>query len=220
MVVGNLDMAQSMVGTESPDRAREEGLSRDVVFTMLSNQRRRHVIHHLKRTGESASLRDLSRQVGAWENGVDPDELTYKQRKRVYTSLHQSHLPKLADAGVVDYNRDRGTVELGDAASELDVYMEVVPEGEIPWSSYYLGLAGLSLATVVVAALEVFPFSVLPDLGYAALVAVAVALSAAVQAYSDRRSRLARWTDPPGVTETPSPAVVVSGAADADPADD
>jgi len=75
-------------------------LSKDLVFTMLSNGRRRHVIHYLKQRGERVTIRELSRQVAAWENGIETDALDYKQRKRVYTSLHQTHLPKLDDLGV------------------------------------------------------------------------------------------------------------------------
>jgi DNA-binding transcriptional ArsR family regulator len=189
-------------------------LSDDLVFTMLSNQRRRYVIHHLKQRGEQVTVRDLSRQVAAWENGVGVEELDYKQRKRVYTSLHQTHLPKLDDAGVVEYDRDRGTVSLGSAAVELDVYMEVVSEDELPWSVYYLGLSLLSLLTVPLVWMDVFPLSLLPDAAFAALVAGAFGLSAAAQTYYSRDSRLGSPGPPPA--EAPRDGDLSDAVADDD----
>ena len=172
-------------------------LSKDLVFTMLSNARRRHVIHYLKQRGERVTIRELSRQVAAWENGIETDALDYKQRKRVYTSLHQTHLPKLDDAGIVDYDRDRGTVALDDAAEELEVYMEIVPENELPWSVYYLGLAVLSLVLVPLVWFDVFPFAGFPDVALAAVVAVAFAVSAGLQTYYSGDGRLGTTGPPP-----------------------
>jgi DNA-binding transcriptional ArsR family regulator len=204
-----------MAISRTPGQAEESDgdgtLPKDLVFTMLSNQRRRHVIHYLKQRGERVTIRELSRQVAAWENGVETDALDYKQRKRVYTSLHQTHLPKLDDAGIVDYDRDRGTVALDDAAHELEVYMEIVPEKELPWSVYYLGLAAFSLVLVPFFWLDVFPFAGVPDVALAALVAVAFAVSAALQTYYSGDGRLGTAGPPPTASATSpsrSPGVV------------
>ena len=190
-----------MAISRPPGQVEESGgdgtLSKDLVFTMLSNGRRRHVIHYLKQRGERVTLRELSRQGAAWEDGVETDDLDYKQRKRVYTSLHQTHLPKLNDAGIVDYDRDRGTVSLDDAARELEVYMEIVPEKELPWSVYYLGLAVLSLVLVPLVWLDVFPFAGFPDVALAALVALAFVASASLQTYYSGDVRLGSAGPPP-----------------------
>lgn len=193
------------------ERDGESGtLSKDLVFTMLSNGRRRHVIHCLKQRDERVTIRELSRQVAAWENGIEPEALDYKQRKRVYTSLHQTHLPKLDDAGIVDYDRDRGTVALDDAARELEVYMEVVPENELPWSVYYLGLAVLSMALVPLVWLDIVPFAGVPDIALAALVAAAFGVSAGLQAYYSNDGRLGTTGPPPAAASQSEPSVVES----------
>jgi DNA-binding transcriptional ArsR family regulator len=192
---------QLMSRTEPP----ESKLSKDTIFSMLSNQRRRHVLHYLKRNEGPATIRELAEQLAAWENAVEIQELTYKQRKRVYTSLHQTHLPKLDDCGIVEYNRDRGIITLTDRVSELDVYLEVVPKNDIPWSDYYLGLAGVALALVAAAWLDIAPFTALPDIGYAALVAVVLGISAAFHTANSRRNLL-------GGTERPADAGPPTGS--------
>jgi hypothetical protein len=94
-------------------------LSENVIFGVLKNRRRRETLQYLRRTGGAARLRDLAEYIAAKENDVEPDELTSAQRKRVYTTLYQCHLPKMDEAGIVEYDQDRGNVELLDPATEL-----------------------------------------------------------------------------------------------------
>ncbi|MFB6122930.1 MAG: hypothetical protein ABEJ78_05675 [Haloferacaceae archaeon] len=174
----------AFVGEEGDD------LPRDVIFSMLSNQRRRYVLRYLREDPGPVRIRDLSEQIAAWENDVDVADLDYRQRKRVYTSLHQTHLPKLDDAGIVEYDQDRGTIELADRAAELDIYLEVVAEHDIPWSDYYLGLSLLVLAMLSAAWLDVYPFSLVPDLMLAGVITALFALSAGIHSYYTHRSNV------------------------------
>ena len=190
-----------MAISRPPGQVEESGgdgtLSKDLVFTMLSNGRRRHVIHYLKQRGERVTLRELSRQVAAWENGVETDDLDYKQRKRVYTSLHQTHLPKLNDAGIVDYDRDRGTVALDEAARELEVYMEIVPEKELPWSVYYLGLSGIAASLVFASGIGAWPFVLLPDVAWGIAITAMFTVSSIAHTYYARGQRIGEHEKPP-----------------------
>jgi hypothetical protein len=190
-----------------PGGEHEEPLSRDTIFSVLSNRRRRYVLHYMKRDPGPVRIRDLAQQIAAWENGIEIEELNYKQRKRVYTSLHQTHLPKLDDVGVVHYDRDRGTITLAEGAAALDIYLDVVSEDEIPWSDFYLGLAAVSLVLVVVAWFEVPLFAAIPDLAYAVGVALLFAGTSLAHAYYTRQTRL-------GGTESPTEVHHSVGAAE------
>jgi len=167
-----------------------ERLSKDTIFSMLSNQRRRHVLYYLDREPGPVSLRDLAERIAAWENDVDVSDLEYKQRKRVYTSLHQTHLPKLDDAGIVAYDRDAGTITLADRAHDLDIYLELVGEHDVPWCDFYLGLSVIVSLFVAAAWLDVFPFSALPDLALAGTVTLLFGVFAAVHAHLARRNHI------------------------------
>jgi DNA-binding transcriptional ArsR family regulator len=85
----------------------DTALSLDELFDILRNARRRHVVELLDEYGGEAEFRELTDAVARRETGAP---VSYEERKRVYVSLRQSHLPRLADAGVVEYDRDRGTV--------------------------------------------------------------------------------------------------------------
>lgn len=153
---------------------------KDRIFEALSNPRRREALRYLRLNGgdETVLIRTLSEQIAAWENGVSPVDVTYKQRKRVYTSLYQSHLPKLHRDGFVEYDADRGTVKLTQKAEQLDVYLEVVPRGEFPWSEVYLGTSATATAFVAALWFGAVPF-VTPWHALVVSVAVFVVLSVA-----------------------------------------
>ena len=90
------------------DREPSADISLDEVFTILSNSRRRHVVDLLAESGGETAFRALTDGVASREAD---GPVGYDQRKRVYVSLRQSHLPRLADAGVIEYDPDRGTIE-------------------------------------------------------------------------------------------------------------
>ncbi|AZH26282.1 DUF7344 domain-containing protein [Haloplanus aerogenes] len=174
--------------SRSHDRSPPERLSKDTIFSMLSNQRRRYVLYHLNREPGPVALRDLAEQIAAWENDVDVADLDYKQRKRAYTSLHQTHLPKLDDVGIVDYDRDGGTITLADRANDLDIYLELVGEHDVPWCDFYLGLSVVASLFVLAAWLGVFPF--VPELALAGGVVVVFAAVAGVHSHLARRNHI------------------------------
>ncbi|MFD1589105.1 hypothetical protein ACFR9U_19160 [Halorientalis brevis] len=188
------------VGPDSPSTVESEtaqSLRREDAFEVLSNARRRHVIHYLLQQEDRVTLRDLSEQIAAWENDVEPVDVSSKQRKRVYTALRQSHLPKLDDKEIVHFDADRGTVQPTDRLSDLKVYMEVVPEHEIPWSHYYSGIGVISACVTVLSWTGLVPFSELPGHLLAGLTAGLVLVSGLVHAYETQKSHLGSDGPPP-----------------------
>lgn len=201
---GSTESGASTEGTvteivSSQAASQPDPLSRDLVFDVLKNRRRRHALHYLKQQDGPVELSELAEQVAAWENDSTVEGISAAERKRVYTALYQSHLPKLDDAGIVEYNQSRGIVELSDRADELDVYLELVSRDDIPWSKYYLGLALLGLAIVSAAWLRLSPFSLLPDLFWAAAIVLAFSISAIVHTYVTRMRRVGNEGTPPEV---------------------
>lgn len=170
--------ADRRVGPALSGVTEESGLDRDEVFHVLRNRRRRFAIHHLKRDPEPVDVGDLATQVAAWENDVPAEEVTSKQRRRVYNALKQTHIPKLTETGLL--REERNEVELTDEAEKLDIYLELVPEKDIRWSEYYLGLAAVGLAALAVIGFDVGPFAVIADIAAGVFLGVALLVSAVV----------------------------------------
>jgi len=122
-------------------------LSRDRVFDILSSPRRRYVLYFLRTEESPIQLTDLAEHVAAWENDTTVEELSSQQRKRVYVSLYQTHLPKLAEAGLVEYDDESGEVAVAGRTSAIDPYLGDTPD-EPEWYRYYFALAVLSLVFI------------------------------------------------------------------------
>lgn len=140
-------------------------LTRSAIFDMLSNARRRYVLLYLQQRA-AASIRELSRDLAAWENDVDVGAVSSKQRKRVYTALHQTHLPRLDEYGVVTYDRDRGEVRATDRLAVFGPYLDDDATAEPNWPRYYLGIG---LATVLLAVGLLLEVPVIAALGPATI---------------------------------------------------
>lgn len=115
------------VAAETLDR-----LSKDELFHVLQNERRRNALRCVSETETPIAIRDLADQVAALETGSAMEELSSDERQRAYISLYQTHLPKLDDVGVVDYDQDAGTIERTSMATQVDRYLddESVEQGE------------------------------------------------------------------------------------------
>lgn len=115
-------------------------LSQDTVFDVLSSARRRETIAILREEDTPIELTTLAEIVAARENDTTVEALSSQDRKRVYVSLYQTHVPKLVDVGVVDHDSDSGDVWLTSKASEIEPYLQN-PEDSRQWHRYYLVVA-------------------------------------------------------------------------------
>ena len=133
----------------------EREKAKNELFFALSNHRRRFVLDHLYREGGPCKVRELVEALAAWENDIEVSMTTSVQRKRAYVSLRQSHLPKLADLGLIDYDPSRGVVNPGERWDAIDGYLgekgsgarynRAVVAGLLVLAAVGLGLGVLSL---------------------------------------------------------------------------
>lgn len=158
-------------------------LSLDDIYHLLQTKRRRDVLRYLRDADGPVRMRELAEQVAAWEQGTNVEQLSSDERQRVYISLYQSHLPKLDNHGIVDYDKDRGLVEPTALTPRLDPFIEGVGESGStdPWPRRYaatVALCGLVLGTI---AAGIAPLS-----GFAGAVLVlgAFAIATSVHAWS------------------------------------
>ena len=173
------------------------GLSKGEVFEVLRNQRRRYVLQYLKQDSRPVELGDLAQQVAAWEYETVPEEVTPEQRKRVYTTLQQTHLPKMDEAGILEFDSDAGIIRVTDRTGEISIYLEIVPGHEFAWRELYLSLGAISCALVAALWLEIYPLTLLSDLAWAGIIAATFTLTAAIHIYYERNMRLGHGDQPP-----------------------
>lgn len=140
-------------GSEEPDEENTqtdtkeitEELPLDQLFEILKNSRRRLTLQYLEDNDGTATLSELAEHIAAIENDTTVQAISSSQRKRVYVGLYQCHLPKMDDTDVIDFDQNRGTIEIGPNADQLQPYLEKPEKRD--WSKVYLtlSLAGLGL---------------------------------------------------------------------------
>ena len=101
-------------------------LSTGTVCELISNARRRAVIEHVAAldTEEGVGMGDLARTIAGEEHDIPPATVSAEQRKTVYVSLLQNHLPKLDAADVVAWNDRSGAVAPGRCVADLATLVE------------------------------------------------------------------------------------------------
>lgn len=171
----------------------DTGVDRDETFNLLSNHRRRYALHYCKRRDDPVTLSDLAEQVAAWEHNKSVSEITSSERKRTYTSLQQTHLPSMEEAGIIEWDDN---IELTPAAERLNVYMDIVPEASVSWGVYYLWLSAIGGVVLAFAWFDLVPVPA-PDMVWAVLVVAGFGVSAAVHVYRNRQNKLGRAERPP-----------------------
>jgi len=109
--------------------------------------------------------------------------LSSDQRKRVYIGLYQCHLPKMDDAGVIDFDKDRGEIVLRESAEQLREYLDSI-ETEPPFGTPYSAPIALTLSAIVLGGVaDIGSLVVVPDVVWTVLATLALLGLAALQSF-------------------------------------
>lgn len=83
---------------------KDEPLATTDVCELLRNARRQHVVRCLAEGDSPLEFSSLVDRVAAMEHAGEDGPITAAERKSVYVALHQTHVPKLCNAGAVSYS--------------------------------------------------------------------------------------------------------------------
>lgn len=124
-------------------------LTAEEVFEVLKSRRRRMVVDYLLGQSDPVPLSELVAQVTAWENDVSVGAIDPDDRVAVYASLHQTHLPKLVDYGLLTYDREDRTVSLTPRGERLQPFLTTEVADNAPSGRAVLALSGVLVAVLV-----------------------------------------------------------------------
>lgn len=124
----------------------------DLVHDVLSNRRRRQILRLLEADpDQSATVPELASTIAAWEMDIDdPEAVSYDDRKSLQSTIYQHHAPKMATAGLVEFDKRSGRIELDtDDAGSDDGSTTTATQ---PWQEPAAATAGTAASIVSVAA--------------------------------------------------------------------
>ena len=137
-----------------------EELTQAELFDVFSNARRRLAVRYLIENGGSTDLAPLVEQIAAWENVIQPADVTRTQRRRVYISLYQTHLPMLEDHGIVDWDPETHSIELLQDDVVFEPYLDTHTSEFRSWHRLYASLAVAGVLAYGMAILTIGPLTV------------------------------------------------------------
>jgi hypothetical protein len=136
------------------------------------------VLYSLHQSGGSIGKKELADQIATMENDIPLSELTSQQRKRVYVSLYQTHLPKMAEMNAIKYDKEEGIINLTDQTDEIYKYLTTPEEPSYSWRFHYLVLAAAGGVALFISLLTVSLFDAVSTLWVSAGLLVMFAVSA------------------------------------------
>lgn len=144
-------MSQTTAGSRASETGGAGAVepSREVMFDLLGNSRRRRVLRHLL-DERTITLTNLSARIAAWENDTTVADLSSRQRKQVYSSLYQTHIPRLSEHGLVEYDSENRVVRLTADPDQLRRFLQLDPpeQSSHQWSRYFLWTAVVGSAVI------------------------------------------------------------------------
>lgn len=97
------------------------------LFNILADRRRRYVLQRLQTADQPISLEELVADISAWEETPPPKTTLTDKVDEVTVSLQHCHLPKLADAGLIEYDRTAENVAYTDHP-QVEALVDRFPE--------------------------------------------------------------------------------------------
>lgn len=146
-------MNGASLATTADTSVADATLSEERLFDLLGNERRRSCLQCLTDLEGTIAVQDLATRVA--ERVSDDETSPSAIRDSVYISLCQNHLPKLHDAGVVEYDSEAKTARRGPTfpAVERHLQVDAADPADGDETPYYL-LA--SVVTVFVLAIATY----------------------------------------------------------------
>ncbi|MFC4552094.1 MULTISPECIES: DUF7344 domain-containing protein [Halorussus] len=117
---GETDVSPPHVSKQDVLPVESESETLDSVFRALADHRRRCICHYLARRSEPIPVDELAELVAASMSEKTRAVLTSAEIEQTRAELHQMHLPKLQEAGVVEYDADDGVVRLVESPGVTD----------------------------------------------------------------------------------------------------
>lgn len=133
----------------------DEDRSARQLYDIFRNVRRRYVLYYAKQVRGPISVNELVEKIASWEDPLDSEGCSRERRRSIYNSLQQTHLPKLEDVGLIEYNRNKKRVTLTAHAERVEFYPA---SNTAVWGTRYRLLCIFATVVVCIDILSLLPF--------------------------------------------------------------
>lgn len=105
-------------------------LDRDTVHDLCRDKHRRIVIAVLAEQQRPLTLNDLAKTILKHNHHVPLTEASGQTITRIKTSLYHCHVPKLVEAGLIEFDAERKLVEPNAEFEQIEAHLTSFLEGD------------------------------------------------------------------------------------------
>lgn len=106
----------------------DDELTLDSALRLLSHAHRRALVDCLDGHDEPIAVADAAADVAEKAATDSKRHLSAEVVHQVYLTLYHTHVPKLSDDGIVEYNRNRETIRLTERGQQLATILRSLSE--------------------------------------------------------------------------------------------
>ena len=111
----------------SGSSVRERAISPDTILSVVANEHRRAILNAVTNASEKTLAYDVLVDRVADRVRDEDERASDEQRQRVRIALRHTHLPKLEEARIIDYEAETGHVQFVGGELERDILTLVEP---------------------------------------------------------------------------------------------
>lgn len=104
----------------------------DQILDLLSKERRRYALYYLTQQDGPISVTEVAEQVTEWETTGPPATISDERFEQVKIELLHTDLPKVSEANYINYDSERGIVELSGTPPGFDAIISLAKVIERP----------------------------------------------------------------------------------------
>lgn len=107
-------------------------VSLDLVFDLLSKERRRYALYYLEQQDGPVSVEEVTEQVAEWETNGATVSIPEEKFGQIEVGLLHNDLPKASEAKYIEYNPEEEMVEVTGAPPDVKAIISVAKTIERP----------------------------------------------------------------------------------------
>lgn len=106
--------------------------SLDRIFGLMSKERRRYALYYLDQQDGPVPVDEVAEQIAEWESNPGSVSIPEETFDEIEVELHHVDLPKASEAAYIQYDAEKGIVELTGAPPEFTAIISVAEVIERP----------------------------------------------------------------------------------------
>jgi len=97
----------------------------DEVFDLLGEERRRYALYYLHEQDGPVPIEELVEVIVEWEEKPPEQDESWERFDEIALDLQHTHLPKTAEVDFVQYDQEKGIIQVQETPRKFDAFVTI-----------------------------------------------------------------------------------------------